>query len=594
VALLGFGGEILWAVARIWPWKGAWLVELHRAWLWLGQAPAWFETLMIMRWVVLWGLLALLYLRVRGRLERDVGVALGFLLLLALVTVYEYHFELHAFRRSGAADRVVAPFLFGAWILWLCYSVGMRAASGDSPRWSREGRTGLYAGGMVLVATALHLAAVALASTLADRTFLQLFLGLMHVGIPYALYVYLGKRHAAERPSTARLLGAFLLGIATHVPVLLLTKLALGGYTTAGFLGVVETVRESLLTRGFGPEDLSAPDAPGFVALAVSVGFACRLLALAAVRPGPVTAAAVFLGYGVGGVMPLSLPLLPSSVMAALLPLERHLTLTLSLASHHALHLLLALTVAGLYRLRGRSGLATGLAVAFMLELGVTLLSVVGGDYLRSTGLSWSLLVAVAGAAGLLLWRINRLSGEGTLVPASHVWVVVGVGLVAVLGASARSAYRHRLLPARIGDVSFGVPAPWKRLPRPPPGVAQAWTRHHAGGAALLLVSVEPLAAGATLSAHLEGADRQLAATVRGFRVLRSRGGPDRRRRRVQLRLPGDRWPRKGEQLVLRRRGTAISWAYLAPTLSFQALLPDARRVLASVDARQVLTTLER
>jgi len=254
----------------------------------------------------------------------------------------------------------------------------------------------------------------------------------------------------------------------------------------------------------------------------------------------------------------------------ALLPLERHLTLTLSLASHHALHLLLALTVAGLYRLRGRSGLATGLAVAFMLELGVTLLSVVGGDYLRSTGLSWSLLVAVAGAA------------------------VVGVGLVAVLGASARSAYRHRLLPARIGDVSFGVPAPWKRLPRPPPGVAQAWTRHHAGGAALLLVSVEPLAAGATLSAHLEGADRQLAATVRGFRVLRSRGGPDRRRRRVQLRLPGDRWPRKGEQLVLRRRGTAISWAYLAPTLSFQALLPDARRVLASVDARQVLTTLER
>ncbi len=609
VAVLGFAEYALLGLASLLPASPLPLL-LFRAWLGLNAWPDWFETLRVMRWVALAGLAALAYLRARGALDRSRGMAVGYLLLLSGVVVYEYAFELGAFRHDEPlTDRVLVPFLFVLWVMWLVYSVGLRMATGDSPRWSRAGRTGVYAGAVVLIAVTLHLSAVAAPSTMADRTFLQLFLACLYVGVPYVLWVYLTRRHGSSPVPAARMFGAFVLGILCQLPVHLLSRAALGGWSWEGLTHLVRQAEQALLAHGTLPS-CGPPTAWVAIAAAVALGALLRLAALAAIRPHPLTAVAVFTGFGSGAVMPLTLPLLPTAWQVALAPLQRDVTLTLGLATHHAEHLVLALLVAHAVLRHRRTGAVAGVAAAAAVELGVTALLRRQADYLALSGLGWAVLASLILAAGLLLWglerrlssrldrapdgggeprREDRTSAPSTpalppLVPPAHLAVMAALVAVAIAGAAALAAYHHRLVPQRMEGFAYAVPANWQ--PFASPEVQGAWVRLHPAGMGLLLVDADPIQPGQSAAAALAASDERFAAAVEDFAVVDTwRDGPfTRRRARFTAPAPGgEPWPQLAEQILIPRGSLLLSWTVTGDAAAFPDLLLDFARVRASL-----------
>jgi hypothetical protein len=616
--LLGFGEEIALTAARAFSSEPRLLLELYRLWLRIHRHLVWSETLLVFRWVLLAGTSALLYLWARRLLDRSRALKALYLLLLSLAVVYEYHFEMFAYRRQApSGTRLFAPVLFGFGVLWLCYTVGMRLASGESPRFSRAGRTGLFGGAFVLCATFLHLKGVAAPTGLADRIFLQMSLGTLHVGLPYFLWVYLGRRYKGSPLPTARLFGAFVLGMLAQLPILLLGKLALGGFTAPGLARVVSTLSASLSAGRGVPASLGAPSGAAYILGAVLLGSLLRLGAIALVRATPLSVVAVYTGFGAAAVVPLYLPLVPWTALAAVFPVPERLFVTVDLSTHHALSLGLAMIVALGLKTAGRLGLLVAAALAAVLEAAVLFATHDRLDDLVSTGTDGLLLAALAGLGALLFFALEkRLAPDlepapepapeagppaapevapSPLLPRRHLLVLASLVGVLLAGTAATRAYRGRLLEVSLGGARFGVPATWAPRPGPTTATMRAWNHPHVLGNAVLIAATDPLAPGGSPARSLAASDAALAAHVRDFRVLSSHVIDGKLHRELSFEVPSPSGPvpKRVAQVVAAMRGRILSLTIVAPLGAHVELAADLRRVARSLVLPGSLVPLE-
>jgi hypothetical protein len=601
-------------------------LRLARLGLWTEKLPfVWHETLSTLRPVLLGVVGALVYLRRRRLLDRARILALAFVTLLAFMGIYEYHFELYSFARSGThAPRTAALFFFGLWLLWLVYSVGMRTAQGDSPRFSRVARTALFVGLLALVSSSLHLQAVVKPRELADQTFLEFFFGLVNIGLPYFLYVYLFRRYPKNPLPVHLIAGAFFLGGAAALLAALYGKLAASGYTAAGLWQTVRHIEEQIVSTGQFPADVALPARWGSLSLRVLFEELLKAACTGAVvfrlgelerlrREGPVYAVAIGLGFASAAIIPPWFPLLPTRVISALYPLETFREVDLRLAAHHLLHLLSALLYAAVLvvALRQEAGwrrrVVAGLGAALVISTGVrAAAAVLDGTrraYLTSTGLDWIYLLApLLLGFGLFLWLERRIAHrlrpaedrgapqQHALVPDGHRRAGLAVAVLALTVTAVFLAHRGRMIPVDVTLATLARPATWQ-AERPPPGNLVSLGREPRPGERLrVLVSRERVPREVGLRQAAETLDR---ITRRQLSDLKIEGAADTRvggasalarMLRFTLPMPGGWRMDYGCQQVLVRSGDEVLvLAYISAMPQFKRYHDDFRRMLQSV-----------
>lgn len=382
-----------------------------------------------LRWVFLFDLGAAGWCAATRRLSTRTVSALLFGTLLAWVFVVEYLVQFHGFAHAGNRS-ASAAFLFSIWLLWLLYSNGVKLSVRASASWPAAGRIALFGAAMLFLLLSVHARATIRDPLAQDEVFFALFLGLIDVGLPYALFVYADRRAARMPVPLSFLFGAFLFGAALTMPLAALDKLVDAGGSLSALREALGARFEAVLSGSPAPAArLRLP--PGWIAArgALTLGALAAFAGAAARRrPAPERRAALALALLAASVglaafsksaVFTELPMVSPRWALLFAPLVRSLYLDANVFAQYlafalpALVLGLALTAPGGARTLRAAG---GIAAAGALHLAVALAWPWHEAWLCSTG-----LLGTAGLAGLglslLLLHLTRARVEEAVAP---------------------------------------------------------------------------------------------------------------------------------------------------------------------------------
>lgn len=458
---------------------------------WLFTQPASILASDWMGWVVLFDGVAVAWLALRRRLSTANLTWLASHSLLAWLILFEYHSQLAGFTRTPGHSAALLGG-FAVWLLWLLHKLMLRVGRDSSPLWPGPARLALGGGVLLLVLVSVEARAAMGDPRLSNEIFLNLFRGVVDVGLPYFLFVYAGRRLRALPLETHQVLGAFCLGAALVAPLSALDHLVSAGSLPA-LSAELDRRAEAMRTTGSLPPIETLPPlawlvARGCIVVLALVVFAAVVLRRVRARreaPAIVLFAVVAAATGLASFARtrVTIPLLPERWAELVSPDGQSLALDLDVLFTYLGYALPAFVLALVVDAGKPWRWIAGTLAALALHLGFTLAWERDEAWLRATGIADTL--ALAGVATLLaLITVARRRAEATAPPlepdvpdptddpepsaAPGPRVVAAVALVAAVvgGVSVVRAVREaRVQEHTLGDRVTPVPLPvaWRR-----------------------------------------------------------------------------------------------------------------------------------
>jgi hypothetical protein len=208
-------------------------IYAQSAWLWkdvmLASAAEW------MKWVLLFDLIALVWLAFRRQLTNENVASVFYLTVLAWFLIFEYMFQWLSLGRSPGHSILLVT-LFSIWLLWLYQRIGLPMSLQSSPLWPSRGRLPIYGGVMLFCLLEIHARSVVHDYTVMNQLFLVMFRGIIDVGLPYFLYVFATRKFNQLPVKLITIFNTFCLGAVFALIVNLLDKLALNNWSLAKFI----------------------------------------------------------------------------------------------------------------------------------------------------------------------------------------------------------------------------------------------------------------------------------------------------------------------------------------------------------------------
>ncbi len=461
----------------------------------------------LMRWVLLFDLVAATWLVIRRRLSAAaIMVLLGQTILLWFV-ITQYYLKLLSFNVAGSYSPLVM-FLLALMMLWLLYRAGLYRAIGSSPLWPLTGRIGVYSAIMLVVLLEIHCRAAIHDALAIDRIFLYTFRGVVDFGLPYMLGIYASRRLKTLPLSTPHMIGAFGLGAVAALSLNALDKLvAAGGSLTR----LAADLAERFDMEVTGQMDRLAhmvPDFPMSWTLTRGLLAMAALVAVAAIirrktrgqTHGPAMAlfALIATGAGMGAFsqIRLDIPILSPRWAQLIMPYRTSMEL-----DAHVIALFLSFTlpamVLGLaFAAVGPGGTSrlraiTGITAATLLHLAAVVLWPDQEPWLRSSGMLWTCFAAAGGLFAVLLravrLRVEEVMPEELVESAMDqpmagrraVLAGAALGVTVLCVVAAYQIRAGRLVDREIDGLGspLPVPAAWNRIEMPQSDVEAALTR---------------------------------------------------------------------------------------------------------------------
>jgi hypothetical protein len=541
--LLGAVTLLLWAPAALdasvhlpaWALTaGAHVYKLERSLIWTKPGTA--MAVEIFRWVALAAFAWSLVEAARRRLDTAACATLLFAVLLGWLASYEYIFEQLGFLREGP-HTAAALFLFAVWLLWLAQKVGQLLGLGSSPRWPAAARLALFAGVLVLVMAQVHSRGAQSSPAFANEVFLLLYRSSVDVGVPYALYVWAGRKVPAMPVKTPALLAAFAAGGLLTLPLNALDRLGSAGGSFARLHEVAARHAAQILDGKMGAmftDPLPPPAwtvARGLVAMALLalLGWWTERRRGEGVRASSVILVfAASAGLASFGHALVDIPVLPPPMTALIAPLRQTFELDAFVVGGYLVWSLPALAMALVAtRLRLRTRWVVGLAIAVALHSVGAVVWPRYEPWLRSTGVLWT-----AGAFGVVaaLWLVGQarslVEGQGDERPGVFTRWAPGLAVLGLVGLAAWQGHAGRPIvrPVKMLTGALSLPAPWQQAA--PPTETQAVFIQPGPGAVktLLIVEAQDRPEGGARQA-LETALQKAQATLPAFDARRPTPG---------------------------------------------------------------------
>ncbi len=489
-----------------------------RGWFWDDVPRA--TAASLVRWFLLAQVAALPVLALRRRLHGGEAASLLYLSIFGWLLVYEYVHQTFAFTRSTPHSALVILFASVAQVS-LLQQTTLRLGKKSSPAWPSAARLAILGGAAVLAVLQIHARAALDDARVLDEICLYVFLGVLDVGLPAALYVW-ASRSMARLPVTASFaVATFSAGAALSLALTLGDKLAHVGWSWGDLIALADTRAAALVAGEPNPFDIDL-DLPwpwvaarGLVAFAALAGLGSALASTARrrgedpalVRFASITAA----GCGLAAFVRArpTIPLASPRWTVLLAPARQSLEIDAHFFAQYLAYALPALAMALAWRRLRWPG---ALALAFAIYMAVELVWPSQEAWMRSTG-----VLPLVGVAGLLvtgaaLWATRRRM-EPTATPAPWwSWATLAAMMAALAALAGVRANAERMVTAEIPKLAqrVEVPAGWARVP----GAGVVFRR--GGGRrliSLLTVAVETMPAGdarALLAAHAARAGRMV------------------------------------------------------------------------------------
>jgi hypothetical protein len=480
------------------PWP-SWLV-MAAAWLyrlnsWIWSDPIHAMTWEWLRWLLLFDLLAVVWLSVRRRLDSQIMSSLLFLTVFGGALIYEYQYRTSGFSRTGVHSAIVL-FAFSISILWLVHTNSMKFTAKSSPRWPQLGRFGIYGALLLFVLLSVHAQGAIHQTKIVDEMLLYLFNGLIVIGIPYSLYAYATRRLRVLPLSVTGLFGAFAYGAGFCFLITAMDKLVLAGGSFQTLAETLERYRQMMLTSGIQPHGRPAlPEswlmARGFLVLAGAGAYG--FLARRRLKDHSLERASIMflvigaaMGFAAFSRLNIILPLVPLTAMILITPFEPAVALNVDLVATYLVYTLPAmiLALAASDEARGRFNLrSAGMAAAFLFQALLVQIWPQQEAVLQSAG-----AIGTAGSAALFLFfvlilamrsRIEILMGwtapaepsgpdsSGWYIGGRTLKLLAGSACVLLLTVAAWQLYASRMRPHLIPGISreVSLPAAWAPAP---------------------------------------------------------------------------------------------------------------------------------
>ena len=514
--------------------------------------PLYAFSAVIVRWVLLFDLVAATWLVIRRRLTAAAIMVLFGQTILLWFVISQYYLKLLSFNRAGSYSPLVM-LLLALMILWLLYRAGLYRAVGSSPLWPLTGRIGVYSAIMLFILLEVHCRAAIHDGLAIDRIFLYTFRGVVDFGLPYMLGVYASRRLKTLPVSTPHMIGAFALGAVAALSLNALDKLVAAGGSLTRLAADLAVRFDMELAGQMDRLSHMVPDFPvgwtvtrGLLAMAALVAVAWvigRRTRGQENRPAVALFALIATGAGMGAFsqIRLDLPIISPRWAQLIVPyrtsmeVDAHIVALFLAFTLPAMILGLALTRPG-----GRTRLVAtaGIAAATVIHLVAVVLWPGHEPWLRSSGLLWTCFVAAGGLFAILLRAVRlrveevmpdqlvEAAAEQPLVGRRAVAVGTALGAVALCIAAVLQVRAGRLVGFDVDGLPrpLPVPAAWHSLEEAPPGADAALTRSSVSfSRPTLVVKLEELPEGG-IEALLQKAVNEAQSTMPEFETY---GGPE-------------------------------------------------------------------
>ncbi len=542
---------------------------------------------------LLLGILALVFILVwKRKLNTERLLYIFSFYLLSFLLIQGYYSNLLSFAEVEELG-LWTLFIYLAGMTWQTFLGGAGFVEGDGKWFPHISRLLLFLGVILLMTAVSHLKLVAGDPQFIQLTQLEPFLGIIYLGLPYALYLFLYRQGYYTPVPQRQLLTLFVLGAVVAIPALMVEHSPfLTGISVIGALILAIVVSESLK---FLAVYLTVYKTPGFTE--VMDGLAC--------------VGAAGLGFATFYNHPLLIPFLPGSWQSVyfLAPVRENYEVFLIFFTHLASAAVLGYFV-GLARqrvIRGLSSESTTLRVVRQLVVlgsGLFLAILFRGlyeavlrsqkDVLLSTHLIWLyisiplLVVLIFLYFSLGLHRKQWILSPRALVAVMAVAVLIGSAVGGVLW------YKGRALTYQDKEYGFSMnhPASW-RQETPPEGALLEMKRAFEYGDALVFVFVTPLPEGVTLTDYATFTEQQWKESGVGYQKESEEEVIINGISMIKRIFTWEANPAEGEKEVFKalhlyflREQMGFTWAGMADLYTYDLAIADFNRMAESLRFR--------
>lgn len=245
VATIDFNSTNQWTSYLVMPF--IYVYKYSSPWLW--KVPVVAMTMGLLKWFIALEFVALVWMAVKRRLTKESAGMLLYLMILASYLIYEYNFQFTSFSRSPSHSIALLCF-FSISLLWMFHRLGLAMSLQASPLWPSSGRLPLYGAVLLFCLLKLHSQCALHNYNIMNQIFLIMFRGIIDVGFPYFLYVFATRKFKELPLRLSTIFGVFCLGGLITLPLNILDKLALSGWSFGGLKQLWDVQNDLAVNKG--------------------------------------------------------------------------------------------------------------------------------------------------------------------------------------------------------------------------------------------------------------------------------------------------------------------------------------------------------
>jgi hypothetical protein len=251
VSLENMGGvfQYLWQAA-------AYVYLASKFWFWNQTVNSYAAP--VFRVIVCFALALIAWLFFRRKYSHELACRIFYLTVLAWFLVSEYTFQLFSLARS-TTHSVLVLFFFSIWLLWLLHTVGLNLSLKSTPAWPSLGRLPVYGGILIFCLLDIHCRVAMGEFKIMDELFLTMLRGLVDLGLPYFLYVWVSRRVNQLPLSGSIIFLAFCGGALFSLPLNALAKFAVCNFHWGAFLELITAQARTVSETGNSTLDMKLP-----------------------------------------------------------------------------------------------------------------------------------------------------------------------------------------------------------------------------------------------------------------------------------------------------------------------------------------------
>ena|GEM_PF-1349477 len=226
---------------------GIHIYQWSRSWFW--KEPIFAFSAPYIGPILIFDLLCIIWLTFKKRFTDGAAGRFLYLTILAWFLISEYSFEVLSLGRSPSHS-IVALMLFSVWLLWLMHTIGLALSARSSLLWPSRGRLPIYGSILIFALLEIHSRGAMQDFKVTNELFLIMERGIIDVGLPYFLWVYVTRRFSALPVGVATVFCMFCAGALIALPFNVLDKLSFCNWDWGQFIRLVDALTQKYISTG--------------------------------------------------------------------------------------------------------------------------------------------------------------------------------------------------------------------------------------------------------------------------------------------------------------------------------------------------------